>query len=74
MLLRTIYGPLGLSSLSLSVLCTWFVGGTGCKSAPDFYSKGTFVIGFESPTQINELLDDTRVALADLAKTGPQTA
>ncbi len=33
-----------------------------------------FVIGFESPAQINELLDDTRVALADLAKTGAQTA
>ena len=33
-----------------------------------------FVIGFESPAQIDELLDDTRVALADLAKIGPQTA
>lgn len=33
-----------------------------------------FVIGFESTAQIDELLDDTRVALADLASGGPQTA
>jgi hypothetical protein len=33
-----------------------------------------FVIGFESPAQIDELLDDTRLALADLAENSPQTA